>query len=180
MVNSARSSKSCPAPLPKSAREPSLRHRRHDDPGYVALPSFTSEAIRCRLSVTADRSSEAMPFRSGEGTPLTTANVRHQLRKVLSHAGIEGVHPHMLRRTIATVVNEQASVNLAAELLGHTDPKVTIEHYIRHNEHVNPLTAERLDMPFAPDTPEEGAEPTVNDFLCESLRPVGRGRPDTE
>ena len=35
--------------------------------------------------------------------------------------------------------------NLAAELLGHTDPRVTIQHYIRRNEHVNPLTGELLD-----------------------------------
>lgn len=84
-----------------------------------------------------------------EGTPLTTANVRRQLRKVLGEAGIEGVTPHMFRRTVVTVVNEQASLNLASELLGHTDPKMTVEHYIRRNEHVNPLTAELLDQAFA-------------------------------
>ena len=117
----------------------------------VALPTFTAEALRRRLSVMADGSPEALVFRSREGTPLTTANVRRQLRKVLGDAGIEGVHPHMFRRTVATVINDQASVNLAAELLGHTDPKVTIEHYIRRNEHVNPLTAELLDAAFAPD-----------------------------
>ena len=42
-----------------------------------------------------------------------------------------------------------ASLNVASELLGHTDPEVTIEHYIRRNEHVNPLTAELLDAAFA-------------------------------
>lgn len=83
-----------------------------------------------------DRSPDALVFRSREGTPPTTANVRRQLRKVLGDAGIEGVHPHMFRRTVATVINDQASVNLAAELLGHTDPKVTVEPYIRRNEHV--------------------------------------------
>ena len=41
-------------------------------------------------------------------------------------------------------------MDLAVELLGHTDPKVTIEHYIRRNEHANPLTAELLDSAFAP------------------------------
>lgn len=46
-------------------------------------------------------------------------------------------------------VDEQASLNLASELLGHADPKVTVEHYIRRNEHVNPLTAELLDAAFA-------------------------------
>ena len=125
----------------------------------VALPTFTAEAIRRRLSVMADRSPDALVFQSREGTPLTTANVRRQLRKVLGDAGIEGVHPHMFRRTVATVINDQASVNLAAELLGHTDPKVTIEHYIRRNEHVNPLTAELLDAAFAADGQDEEGEP---------------------
>ncbi|GAA1784567.1 tyrosine-type recombinase/integrase [Nostocoides veronense] len=115
----------------------------------VALPSFTAEALRRRLAIMADHSLDALVFRSREGTPLTTANVRRQLRKVLGAAGIEGVSPHMFRRTVATVINEQASLNLASELLGHTDPKVTIEHYIRRNEQVNPLTAELLDQAFA-------------------------------
>jgi hypothetical protein len=44
------------------------------------------------------------------------------------------------------VVNGQASLNLASELLGHTDPKVTIEHYIRRREHMKSLTAELLDQ----------------------------------
>lgn len=121
----------------------------------VALPSFTAEALRQRLAGMADHSAEALVFSSRNGTPLTTANVRRQLRKVLGDAGINGVSPHMFRRTVATVINEQASVNLAAELLGHTDPKVTVEHYIRRNEHVNPLTAELLDQAFAVDNPAQ-------------------------
>ncbi|WP_218031376.1 tyrosine-type recombinase/integrase [Nocardioides psychrotolerans] len=115
----------------------------------VALPTFTAEALRRRLAVSGDRSFDALVFASREGTPLTTANVRRQLRTVLERAGITGVTPHMFRRTVATVINEAASVDLAAQLLGHTDPKVTIEHYIRRNEHVNPLTAELLDQAFA-------------------------------
>lgn len=115
----------------------------------VALPTFTAEALRRRLAVSGDRSYDALVFASREGTPLTTANVRRQLRTVLERAGIGGVTPHMFRRTVATVINDRASVDLAAQLLGHTDPKVTIEHYIRRNEHVNPLTAELLDQAFA-------------------------------
>ena len=131
-------------------------HPKTDRPNrVVALPTFTAEAIRRRLSVMADRSPDALVFQSREGTPLTTANVRRQLRKVLSDAGITGVHRHTFRRTVATVIDDQASVNLAAELLGHTDPKVTIEHYIRRNEHVNPLTAELLDSAFAPASDDE-------------------------
>lgn len=78
-----------------------------------------------------------------------TLDVRRQLRRVLGDTGIEGVSPYMFRRTVATVINEQASLNLASELLGHTYPKLTIEHYIRRNEQMNPLTAELLDQALA-------------------------------
>jgi integrase len=101
------------------------------------------------MALMRDHSLDALVFCTREATPLITANVRRQLRKVLGDAGIEGVTPHMFRRTVATVVNEQASLNLVSELLGHTDPKVTVEHYIRRNEQVNSLTAELLDQAFA-------------------------------
>jgi integrase len=115
----------------------------------VALPSFAAEAVRKRLAALEDRSLDALLFQSREGTPLTTANVRRQLRAVLGAAGIKDVTPHMFRRTVATAINEQAGVALAAELLGHVDPKVTIRHYIRRNEMVNPVTANLLDEVFA-------------------------------
>lgn len=38
---------------------------------------------------------------------------------------------------------------LPAELLGHTDPKITIRQYIRQREMVNPATAQMLDRVFA-------------------------------
>lgn len=50
------------------------------------------------------------------------------------------------------MINEQASLKLASELLGHTGPKLKIEHYIRRNEQVNPLTAELLDQAVARET----------------------------
>ncbi|MEO7944358.1 MAG: hypothetical protein ABIR34_13250 [Marmoricola sp.] len=49
--------------------------------------------------------------------------MRRHLRKVLGDAGIEGVSPRMFRRAVATVINEQASLNLASELLGQTTPR---------------------------------------------------------
>ena len=82
---------------------------------------------------------DALLFCSREGTPLTTNNVRRQLRHVMNLAGIEGVTPHKFRRTVATTINESAGVELASQLLGHTDPAITIKHYIRRNETVNPI-----------------------------------------
>jgi len=118
----------------------------------VAIPTFTAEAVRRRLARLADPSLDALLFCSREGTPLSTNNVRRQLRRVMDIAGITGVTPHTFRRTVATAINEQAGVELAAELLGHTDPRITIQHYIQRNEMVNPVTAEMLERAFAKDT----------------------------
>ena len=117
----------------------------------VAIPSFTAEAVRARLVRLTDPALDALLFRSREGKPLTTNSVRRQLRHVMGIAGITGVSPHMFRRTVATAINAEAGVDLAAELLGHSDPKITLQHYIRRNEMVNPATAEMLDRLFAKD-----------------------------
>jgi integrase len=111
----------------------------------VALPSFASDAVRRRLANAGRLELDSLLFQSRDGTPLTTANVRRQLRRVLGGVGIAGVTPHMFRRTVATAVNDNADVELAAELLGHTDTRVTVMHYIQRRELVNPETAALLD-----------------------------------
>jgi integrase len=118
----------------------------------VAIPSFTAEAVRRRLAILEDSSLDSLLFCSREGTALSTNNVRRQLRRVMEISGITGVTPHAFRRTVATAINELAGVELAAELLGHTDPRITIQHYIRRNEMVNPATADMLERAFAKDT----------------------------
>ncbi|MDR2973501.1 MAG: site-specific integrase, partial [Propionibacteriaceae bacterium] len=117
----------------------------------VAIPSFTADAMRLRLTSMADTSPDALVFSSRNGTPLTMNNVRRQLRHVLAWSGIEGVTPHMFRRTVATTINQAADIDLAAELLGHVDPRITIQHYIRRDEMVNPATAAILERALAPD-----------------------------
>lgn len=61
-----------------------------------------------------------------------------------------GPRPHKFRHTVATAINESADVEVAAELLGHTSSKITIQHYIRRNEMVNPATADLPEQAFAP------------------------------
>jgi len=117
----------------------------------VALPSFTADAVRRRIATGDDLEPDSLLFQSRDGTPLTTTNVRRQLRRVLEGAGITGVTPHLFRRTVATAVNDNGSVELAAELLGHTDTKITVQHYIRRSEQVNPATAALLDRAFSRD-----------------------------
>lgn len=66
----------------------------------------------------------------------------------MDDAGIADVTPHRFRRTAATAINETGGLLLAAELLGHSDPRITVQHYIRRNEAVNPATADLLDAMF--------------------------------
>ena len=119
----------------------------------IAIPTFTAEAVRRRLaSLQRSVAGRAALLQPG-GHP-----VDHEQREApasTSHGDRRhhGVTPHAFRRTVATAINEQAGVELAAELLGHTDPKITVQHYIRRNEMVNPSTAEMLDRAFAKDQP---------------------------
>lgn len=115
----------------------------------VALPSFALQAIRSRLLPARDTEPGVLLFSTRVGTPHTTNNVRRLLRDVMDEAGIENVTPHRFRRTVATVVNDAQGALLASELLGHTDPRITMQHYIQRNETVNPVTAELLDGVFA-------------------------------
>ena len=117
----------------------------------VVIPAFTAEAVKRRLAQLEDSPPDALLFQSRNGAPLATNNVRRQLRHVLDLAGIEGVTPHSFRRAVATAVKDAANVELAAELLGHADPKITIEHYVRRSETVDPLTATVLEEQFTPE-----------------------------
>lgn len=115
----------------------------------VALPTFALQAIRSRMLRAGEaKDPETLLFATRVGTPHTTNNVRRLLRDVMEAAGIEDVTPHRFRRTVATVVNEAQGVHLASELLGHTDPRITMQHYIQRNETVNPVTADFLEDAF--------------------------------
>ena len=115
----------------------------------VALPSFALHAIRSRMVHNDTIEPEALLFSTRVRTPHTTNNVRRLLRDVMDQAGVENVTPHRFRRTVATAINDSAGVNLASELLGHTDPRITRQHYIQRREIVNPITTELLDNVFA-------------------------------
>jgi integrase len=122
----------------------------------VSVPSFTAEVLRQRLVVVADEVHDHLLFFSRNDTPLTTNNIRRRLRCVLAEAGITGVTPHAFRRTVATVLDRASGPDLAAEMLGHTSSKITIQHYIEPDETVNPATAEILESL----SPREGQDGT--------------------
>lgn len=55
------------------------------------------------------------------------------------------VVPHTLRKTVATILDEAAGTELAAELLGHSSAAVTLAHYVQPRKRVDPRTAEILE-----------------------------------
>ncbi|MGW9552083.1 site-specific integrase [Citricoccus zhacaiensis] len=115
----------------------------------LALPGFALRAVRARVRSLRFVGPENLLFATRVGTPHTTNNVRRrQLRDVMDQAGINDVTPHRFRRTAATAINDVGGLQLASELLGHSDPAVTREHYIRRNETVNPATAGFLEQAF--------------------------------
>ena len=121
----------------------------------VAVPAFTAEVLRQRLVAVAKDDPEHLLFFSRNHTPLLTNNVRRRLRAALSGVEVRGVTPHSFRRTVATVLDRAGGAELAAEMLGHTSSDVTKEHYIEHDDKVNPVTAEILES-LAPKGEDNG------------------------
>lgn len=111
----------------------------------IALPQFAVAAIRARLKKRLSIDPDALLFCNRNGDPLTTNNVRRRLRDVMDKAGLNGVTPHRFRRTGATAINRAGGIDLAAELLGHTDSRITAQHYIVRDDLVNPATARMLE-----------------------------------
>jgi integrase len=125
-------------------------HRQHhlktqQSTRTVSVPSFVTEVLRQRLVLVSEEDPEHLVFFSRNHTPLTTNNIRRRLRAVLEGADIEGVTPHSFRRTVATFLDRASGADLAAEMLGHTSSKITKEHYIQPDEHVDPITANILE-----------------------------------
>lgn len=114
----------------------------------IALPQFAVAAIRARLKKRLSIDPDALLFCNRNGDPLTTNNVRRRLRDVMEKAGLNGVTPHRFRRTGATAINKAGGIDLAAELLGHTDSRITAQHYIVRDDLVNPATARMLEERF--------------------------------
>ncbi|ARD42446.1 hypothetical protein B6G06_08955 [Actinomyces gaoshouyii] len=65
------------------------------------------------------------------GACMSPANLRRSLRAAVAEAGLDfKVTPHTLRRTLATFLARELGTRQAADQLGHTDPAVTLSHYI--------------------------------------------------
>lgn len=128
--------------------------KTHESNRAIAVPPFAAKVIRRRLALIAGAGEEALLFHSRKGTPLTPNNVRRTLRAILASAGMTEMEitPHAFRRTGATLIANELSIQAAADVLGHTSTSTTKEHYAEPDRSVNPVAAEVLQR-LAPAEP---------------------------
>lgn len=100
-----------------------------DKERVVYIDEVTCLLIREYLAERLD-SSPAL-FVGCHGERLTPGGVREMLRKVARKAGVEGVHPHRFRRTLATNLNKRGMpVQEIAQVLGHEKIDTTMKYIV--------------------------------------------------
>lgn len=98
-------------------------------PTTLLLPAF-AVAMLLRRQVNAVPNVNDAVFPSMNGTWRDPGNLRKQLNKVRVDAQLEWVTPHSFRKTVATLLAEEADVATASAQLSHKSEDVTRAHYV--------------------------------------------------
>jgi len=100
------------------------------DAGYrtVKLPAFARDTLM-RLYLNATPTADDLVFPSAAGTLRDPHNVRRQWRDARGEQ-FAWVTPHSFRKTVATLIDREATTEDAASQLGHSGTAVTRKHYI--------------------------------------------------
>ncbi|WP_412475407.1 tyrosine-type recombinase/integrase [Gordonia sp. LUNF6] len=103
-------------------------HRKAKDRFSVTLPRFAVDML-LRRKVHAVPNDYDVIFPSSTGTLRAPKNLATQLRAARGTEW-EWVTPHTFRRTVATLVEREMSLEDAAAQLGHAGTEVTARHYV--------------------------------------------------
>ena len=96
----------------------------------LTLPAFAVEVL-LRRSVESIPTETNAVFPSGKGTWKWPNNYRRTLRGALKSIEAEGrISPHVFRKSVATLVDAEATLEAAAAVLGHSGTGVTSAHYV--------------------------------------------------
>ncbi|AXH47260.1 integrase [Gordonia phage DelRio] len=117
--------------------------KSHASHRILTLPDFAIAALR-RQQARELPTDQDLVFPSRSGGPRTTHNTRRQLRDarrlvVVRADGqpdgapdeFEWVTPHVFRKTVATIVENENDMETAAGQLGHASPDITRVHYVQ-------------------------------------------------
>lgn len=100
--------------------------------GYrvLTLPAFVVEVL-LRRSVEMIPTETNAVFPSGAGTWKWPNNYRRTLRSALKELeNTTGITPHVFRKSVATLIDAEATLEAAAAVLGHSGTGVTSAHYV--------------------------------------------------
>lgn len=86
----------------------------------------------------AERKDDSAALFSGKGSGrLKPGGVRRMLKQVERISGVENVHPHRFRRTLATnLINHGMSIQEVAAILGHENINTTMQYVYIEKENV--------------------------------------------
>lgn len=115
-------------------RKQGLRRQSHTktSSGFriLTLPAFVVEVL-FRRSVSAISTETNAVFPSGRGTWKWPNNYRRSLREALkTMQDYGGISPHVFRKSVATLIDAEATLEAAAAVLGHSGTAVTSKHYV--------------------------------------------------
>jgi integrase len=97
----------------------------------LTLPAFAVDVL-LRRSVEAIPTETNAVFPSGKGTWKWPNNYRRTLRAALKDIESEGqISPHVFRKSVATLIDAEATLEAAAAVLGHSGTAVTAKHYVK-------------------------------------------------
>jgi len=112
----------------------------------VWLPVSIDTELEWWRSATKDARLNAFIFPSSRGTAISTNNFLFRvLKDAGKKAGVPGVTHQMLRRTCPTYMAQLTTVKDVQMHLRHTNPKTTLEHYIKSVPEIIRVAVEALD-----------------------------------
>lgn len=91
----------------------------------MPLPEAVATMLRARI---ADRDDPDAPVHGAVGCGRRTCGHGSASRSPMTTV-LRGTTPHTLRRTVGTLVAHEVGLDAARDLLGHSDPSVTFQHY---------------------------------------------------
>lgn len=90
----------------------------------VVLPPFATELLRVRREFATPNQYDAV-FATRNGTWHQVVNIERRWRQIRKDTGFEWVTPHTFRKTVASLISEATTSELASRQLGHSSSQVT-------------------------------------------------------
>lgn len=121
----------------------------------LVLPAAVVDMVGDRRKRAQWRRLQDPVFASSRGTWLWPNNMRTRMRTAFAGTAFSDLEPHTLRRTVGTLLTHEAGVDVARDVLGHSDPSVTFQHYTGPRK-VAPDVRDLLDLFFTDQGSAEG------------------------